>query len=182
MTAMRLIWKNKRNRFRGTAKQPASEPFANRIGKIAVPTEPATFAVTFGYMNVTCNKHHRDVEVAFDMPDEQFGRRFRLSEATVLRLRSNSLKMTLGCALGGAAKVCVLRFFATGSFQSSVRGEETVVVMQPAVSICVRRVSRTIVNSMTRNNRVHLRRTCGRGNRKGGIPSVWISTRRDRMR
>nr|XP_037286008.1 uncharacterized protein LOC119179029 [Rhipicephalus microplus] len=110
-------------------------------------------------MNVACNKHRRDVEVAFDMPDEQFGRSFRLSEATVLRLRSNSPIDSRLRSLGGAAKVCFLRFFATGSFQSSVKGEETVAVMQPTVSICVRRVSREIVNAMTRNNRVHFRRT-----------------------
>ncbi|KAL3171513.1 hypothetical protein MRX96_013717 [Rhipicephalus microplus] len=38
-------------------------------------------------MNVAYNKRRRDVEVAFDMPDEQFGRHFRLSKATVLCLR-----------------------------------------------------------------------------------------------
>ncbi|KAH8018966.1 hypothetical protein HPB51_014032 [Rhipicephalus microplus] len=60
-----------------------------------------------------------------------------------------------GCALGGAAKVCAPRFFVTGSFQSSVRGKETVAVMQPKVSICVRCVARAIVNAGTRNKWVH---------------------------
>ncbi|KAL3213796.1 hypothetical protein MRX96_035287 [Rhipicephalus microplus] len=105
---------------------------------MAVPAEPATFAVTFSYMNVVYNKRWRHVEVAFDMPDEQFGRRFRLSRATGVVILRRCRHGLAGCALGGAAKVCAPRFFVTGSFQSSVRGKETVAVMQPKVSICVR--------------------------------------------
>ncbi|KAH7997516.1 hypothetical protein HPB51_026388 [Rhipicephalus microplus] len=111
---------------------------------MVVPAETVTFAVTFGYMNVADNKRRRDVEVAFDMPDEQFG----LADGLA------------GCALGGAAKVCAPRSFATGSLQSSVGGEETVAVMQPAVGICVRRVAHAvIVNAGTRNKWVHFPRT-----------------------
>ncbi|KAL3253187.1 hypothetical protein MRX96_054652 [Rhipicephalus microplus] len=80
---------------------------------MGVQAEPATFAVAFGYLDAAYNKRREDVEVAFDMPDEQFGL----------------------CALGGAAEVCALCFFATGSIKSSVGGEKTVVVTQPAVSI-----------------------------------------------
>ncbi|XP_037500317.1 putative nuclease HARBI1 [Rhipicephalus sanguineus] len=55
--------------------------------------------------------------------------------------------------------LCALRFFTTGSFQSSVGSEETVAVTQPAVSKSVRRVAQTIVNAGTRNKRVHFPRT-----------------------
>ncbi|KAL3169980.1 hypothetical protein MRX96_015056 [Rhipicephalus microplus] len=64
-----------------------------------------------------------------------------------------------GCTLGGAAKVCAPRFFATGSIQSSVRCEDTVAVMQPAVSILERRVARAIVNAGTSYKWVHFPRT-----------------------
>ncbi|KAL3183215.1 hypothetical protein MRX96_034267 [Rhipicephalus microplus] len=63
------------------------------------------------------------------MPDEQLGRHFWLT-----------------------SKGCAARFFAPGSLQSSLGGEENVAVMQSAVSICVRRVTRAIVNAGTRNN------------------------------
>ncbi|KAL3214251.1 hypothetical protein MRX96_007052 [Rhipicephalus microplus] len=82
---------------------------------MAVPAEPTTFAVTFGCMNVADNNHRRGVEVAFDVPDEQYS--------------------------------------------SSVGGEETVAVMQPAVGICVRRVAQAIVIAGTRNKWVHFPRT-----------------------
>ncbi|KAL1480653.1 hypothetical protein MTO96_050841, partial [Rhipicephalus appendiculatus] len=42
---------------------------------------------------------------------------------------------------------------------SSVGSEETVAVTQPAVSNCVRRVARAIVNAGTRNKWVHFPRT-----------------------
>ncbi|KAL3205024.1 hypothetical protein MRX96_011342 [Rhipicephalus microplus] len=64
-----------------------------------------------------------------------------------------------GCAPGGAANVWASRFFATGSFESPVGGEETIAMMQPVVSICVRRVARAIVNAGTRNKWVHFPRT-----------------------
>ncbi|KAL3188937.1 hypothetical protein MRX96_003087 [Rhipicephalus microplus] len=46
---------------------------------MAVPAQPATFTVTFGYLYAACNKRRRDVAVAFDMPNKQFGRHFRSS-------------------------------------------------------------------------------------------------------
>ncbi|KAL3253148.1 hypothetical protein MRX96_054660 [Rhipicephalus microplus] len=92
------------------------------------------------------------------MPDEQFGRHFRLSKATVLRLRDEVTDGLAGCALGGVAEVCAPRFFATGPFKSSVGGEETVAVTQPAVSICVRHVARVIANTGTRNKWLHIPR------------------------
>ncbi|KAL3222043.1 hypothetical protein MRX96_050120 [Rhipicephalus microplus] len=54
--------------------------------------------------------------------------------------------------------MCSPRFFSTGSFQLSVRSNETFTVMQPAVSICARRVARAIVNSGTRYKWVHFPR------------------------
>ncbi|KAL3218091.1 hypothetical protein MRX96_006070 [Rhipicephalus microplus] len=70
---MPLLRKNKRNRFPATVEQPASGPVTNRIGKMAVPTEPGTFAVTSSYMNVAYNKRWMDVEVMFDMPTNNLG-------------------------------------------------------------------------------------------------------------
>ncbi|KAL3213273.1 hypothetical protein MRX96_051737 [Rhipicephalus microplus] len=51
------------------------------------------------------------------------------------------------------------RYFATGPLELSVRGEETIAVMLPTVSICVRRVARAIVNTGTCNKWVHFPRT-----------------------
>ncbi|KAL3194666.1 hypothetical protein MRX96_054061 [Rhipicephalus microplus] len=131
---MRLLWKDKRDQFRALVVQPASESLANGKEKLAVPTEPVTFAITFGYMNVAYNKRRRDVQVVFDMPNEQFWRHFSLSEAKLMRLRHEVADVFAGGTLSGAAKVCAPRFFVTGSFKSPVRGEESVGAMQPAVS------------------------------------------------
>ncbi|KAH8038050.1 hypothetical protein HPB51_020887 [Rhipicephalus microplus] len=118
---MRLLWKDKRDQFRALVVQPASESLANGKEKLAVPTEPVTFAITFGYMNVAYNKRRRDVQVVFDMPNEQFWRHFSLSEAKLMRLRHEVADVFAGGTLSGAAKVCAPRFFVTGSFKSPVR-------------------------------------------------------------
>ncbi|KAL3228386.1 hypothetical protein MRX96_048587 [Rhipicephalus microplus] len=82
---------------------------------------------------------------------ERFVKRKRCPNGALARLVLTAVTDGLtGRALGGAAKVCAPRFFATKSFQSAVRGEETVALMQPAVSICVPRVARAIVNAETR--------------------------------
>ncbi|KAL3251107.1 hypothetical protein MRX96_055249 [Rhipicephalus microplus] len=54
-------------------------------------------------------------------------------------------------------------------------GEEIVAVTLPAVSNCVLRWAQAIVNAGTRNKWVRFPRT-------EELPSVWTSTRRDRMR
>ncbi|XP_072142672.1 putative nuclease HARBI1 [Dermacentor andersoni] len=75
--------------------------------------------------------------------------------------------------------LCVLRFFATGSFQASVGSEETIGVTQPAASKCVRRVAEAIVNAGARNKWVHFPRTSEEKAavkegflRRGSIPGV----------
>ncbi|XP_037503401.1 putative nuclease HARBI1 [Rhipicephalus sanguineus] len=97
------------------------------------------------------------------MPDEQFRRHFRQSKETVWWLCdevADELRGSRPTELSVERQVlCALRFFATGSFQSSVGSEETVAVTQPAVSKCVRRVAQAIVNAGTRNKWVHFPRT-----------------------
>ncbi|KAL1483820.1 hypothetical protein MTO96_032937 [Rhipicephalus appendiculatus] len=133
---------------------------------MAVRAVPATFAAAFAFLEAAYDGHgrrRREAEDAFDMPDDQFRRHFRLTKETVSWLCdevADELKGSRPTALSVERQVlCALRFFATGSFQSSVGREETVAVTQPAVSNCVRRMARAIVNAGTRNKWVHFPRT-----------------------
>ncbi|KAL3185451.1 hypothetical protein MRX96_005473 [Rhipicephalus microplus] len=49
---------------------------------MTVLDEPVTFDVTFGYLD-TAYKCRKNVEAPFDMPDEQFGPHFHMSNSTV---------------------------------------------------------------------------------------------------
>ncbi|XP_072144204.1 putative nuclease HARBI1 [Dermacentor andersoni] len=125
----------------------------------------------------------REPEDAFDMPDDQFRRHFRLKKETV-RWLCDEVAEELGGVRTSALSVerqvlCALRFFATGSFQASVGSEETVGVTQPAVSKCVRRVAEAIVHAGARNKWVHFPRTSEEKAavkegflRRGSIPGV----------
>ncbi|XP_054924575.1 putative nuclease HARBI1 [Dermacentor andersoni] len=100
---------------------------------------------------------------AFDMPDDHFRRRFRLSKGTVRLLceeLAGELEAERATGLSVERKVlCALRFFATGSFQASVGSEETIRVSQSTVSECVRRVAEAVVNAGARNKWVHFPKT-----------------------
>ncbi|XP_065286351.1 putative nuclease HARBI1 [Dermacentor albipictus] len=125
----------------------------------------------------------REPEDAFDMPDDQFRRHFRLKKETV-RWLCDEVAEELGGVGNTALSVerqvfCALRFFAAGSFQASVGSEETIGVTQPAVSKCVRRVAEAIVHAGARNKWVHFPRTseekaAGKEGflRRGSIPGV----------
>ncbi|XP_072142665.1 putative nuclease HARBI1 [Dermacentor andersoni] len=125
----------------------------------------------------------REPEDAFDMPEDLFRRHLRLKKET-LRWLCDEVAEELGGVRTSALSVerqvlCALRFFATGSFQASVRSEETIGVTKPAVSKCVRRVAEAIVHAGARNKWVHFPRTSEENAavkegflRRGFIPGV----------
>ncbi|KAL1455790.1 hypothetical protein MTO96_043621 [Rhipicephalus appendiculatus] len=127
---------------------------------------PATFAVKFAYLKAAYDQRRRLIRrlgTRLTCQTMFFWRHVRLSKETVWWL-CDEVADELGGARPTALSVerqvlCALRFFATGSFQSSVGSEETISVTQPAVSKCVRRVAPTIVNAGTSNKWLHLSRT-----------------------
>ncbi|XP_070395530.1 putative nuclease HARBI1 [Dermacentor albipictus] len=128
-------------------------------------------------------REHGDPDDALDMPDNHFRRDFRLSKGTV-RLLYEELAVELeaerATGLSVERKVwCALRFFATRSFEASVRSEETTRVSPSTVSECVRRVAEAAVNAGARNKWVHFPKTAEENTavkegllRRGVIPGV----------
>ncbi|XP_037518165.1 putative nuclease HARBI1 [Rhipicephalus sanguineus] len=86
----------------------------------------------------------------FDMPEERFRRHFRMSKNTVRLLCSQMAHLLEHRTAGGLSVedqvLCALRFFATGSFQSSVGSEATIRMSQSSVSRCIARVAQAIVD------------------------------------
>lgn len=61
-------------------------PSSDRVANMAIRAVPATFAAAFAFLEVAYDGHgrrRREAEDAFDMPDEQFRRQFRLTKETV---------------------------------------------------------------------------------------------------
>ncbi|CAN7987250.1 unnamed protein product, partial [Ixodes hexagonus] len=92
----------------------------------------------------------------FELPEESFRRRYRLSknvvwwlcdelreEPEVRRLRTSWTVMTVELQV-----LCALRFYATGAYQGSVATDETVRRDQATVSVTVRSVSIAIVRCL----------------------------------
>ncbi|XP_065286667.1 putative nuclease HARBI1 [Dermacentor albipictus] len=128
-------------------------------------------------------REHREPDDAFDMPDDHFGRRFRLSKGTARLLceeLAGELEAERPTGLSVERKVlCALQFLATGSFQASVGSEETIRMSQSTVSECVRRVAEAVVNGGARNKWVHFPKTAEEKAavkegflRRGAIPGV----------
>uniref|UniRef100_A0A023G5D7 Putative pif ele1 orf1-h 1e-40-j 4 n=1 Tax=Amblyomma triste TaxID=251400 RepID=A0A023G5D7_AMBTT len=91
-------------------------------------------------------KVHED---AFELPDDQFRRLFRLEKDTAVWL-CDELADELGGLRASAVSVrrqvlCALRFFATGGFQAGIGNEVYIGLSQPQVSRCVHRVAEAIV-------------------------------------
>ncbi|KAH7932039.1 hypothetical protein HPB52_024938 [Rhipicephalus sanguineus] len=84
------------------------------------------------------------------MPEERFRRHFRMSKNTVRLLCSQMAHLLEHRTAGGLSVedqvLCALRFFATGSFQSSVGSEATIRMSQSSVSRCIARVAQAIVD------------------------------------
>ncbi|XP_072142304.1 putative nuclease HARBI1 [Dermacentor andersoni] len=83
------------------------------------------------------------------MRGEAVQRHFRMTKSAV-RLLCSELAHLLEPRTAGGLSVedqvlCTLRFFATGSFQSSVNSEATIDMSQSPVSRCIAKVARTIV-------------------------------------
>ncbi|XP_065287212.1 putative nuclease HARBI1 [Dermacentor albipictus] len=94
-------------------------------------------------------RHRRSSRGAFPMTGEAFRRHFRMTKSAV-RLLCSELAHLLEPRTAGGLSVedqvlCTLRFFATGSFQSSVDSESTIDMSQSSVSRCIAKVARVIV-------------------------------------
>nr|XP_054924944.1 putative nuclease HARBI1 [Dermacentor andersoni] len=112
---------------------------------MAAPMTPYLFAALCGR---TGQRRPRNREDAFDLPEEDFRRHFRMSKALVRRLCAD-LEGEIGTkgptGLPTEAKVlCALRFFATGSFQTSVGSEVTIQLSQSSMSRCISAVALAI--------------------------------------
>ncbi|KAL1480654.1 hypothetical protein MTO96_050842 [Rhipicephalus appendiculatus] len=106
---------------------------------MAVRAVPATFVAAFAFLEAAYDglgRRKREAEDAFDMREEQFRRHLRLTKETVWWLCDE----------------------VTDELKGS-RPTALAVERQPAVSNCVRRVARAVVNAGTRNKCVHFPRT-----------------------
>ncbi|XP_070385614.1 putative nuclease HARBI1 [Dermacentor albipictus] len=83
------------------------------------------------------------------MTEEAFRRHFRMTKTVVRLLCSELAHLPVPLTAGGLSVedqvLCTLRFFATGSFQSSVGSEATIDMSQSSVSRCIAKVARAIV-------------------------------------
>ncbi|KAM7287657.1 hypothetical protein ISCGN_031348 [Ixodes scapularis] len=101
-------------------------------------------------------RRYRDHRDAFQLPDDDFRRQYRLSK-NVVRWLCDELRSTPGLrtrrSIASTMTVeqqvlCALRFFGTGSFQGMVAADEHLSVSQMTVSRAVRAVAAAIVECL----------------------------------